>query len=278
MNPDHPATDLAGDILPKTGLAPRISVLISTYGNRRFVSKKLEEIRSQTLFGESEFIFIETASPDRERELLLPFCERHPNCRLIATDDRKTLFEAWNLGWDAANAPLICYSNMDDAMHPELLRTVVTAMEVNPWDACSVLIAMQDEADPQLNRWNPSHLRQLRLSRRPGPYAVWRKELKQRIGQFDGRFFAAGDLDFWARLVHHRMRIGLIRRVLYLFTHSAVQISKSTAHLDRRDRDERLLEQKAYPMRWPPNIWREVLFWRFVLRRMPGLVVAPAGE
>lgn len=44
-----------------------ISVLISTYNNRGFVSKKIKEISAQTLFEHAEFIFIETASPEKER-------------------------------------------------------------------------------------------------------------------------------------------------------------------------------------------------------------------
>lgn len=48
-----------------------ISVLISTYNNRCFVSKKIKEILAQTLFEHAEFIFIETASPEKERELIL---------------------------------------------------------------------------------------------------------------------------------------------------------------------------------------------------------------
>ena len=106
-----------------------ISVLISTYNNRCFVSKKIKEILAQTLFERAEFIFIETASPEKERELILPFCEQYPNCSLIALEERKTLYEAWDIGWTAATAPIICYSNMDDAMHPLLLESVVHTME-----------------------------------------------------------------------------------------------------------------------------------------------------
>jgi GT2 family glycosyltransferase len=114
----------------------RISVLISTYDNRRFVEKKLVEIGRQTIFDQAEFIFVVTASPGHERNLLSPFCAGHPNCRLLALDERKTLYEAWNLGWDAATAPLVCNSNMDDAMHPRLLETVADTMERRPWDVC----------------------------------------------------------------------------------------------------------------------------------------------
>jgi len=97
-------------------------VLISSYNNARFVAKKLAEIKAQTWFARAEFLFLETGSPERERELFAPFCREHPNCRVLATAERKTLYQAWNLGWREARAPIVCYSNMDDAMrvHAEL--------------------------------------------------------------------------------------------------------------------------------------------------------------
>src|SRR5436305_1556383 len=94
--------------------APRISVLISSYNNARFVEKKLAEIQAQTWFGNAEFFFIETASPERERESFASFCRGRRNCRVITADERKSLYEAWNLGWREAHAPIVCYSNMDD--------------------------------------------------------------------------------------------------------------------------------------------------------------------
>src|ERR1041384_2585971 len=167
---------------------PRISVLISSYNNARFVVKKLAEIRAQTWFEHAEFLFIETASPERERDLFAPFCREHPNCRVLATDDRKSLYEAWNLGWREARAPLVCYSNMDDAMHPRLLEKVTGAMERERWDACTVLIAKQ----PMDARWNDwSRANRLPLSTRPGPFAAWRSELSKSLGGFDERFLVA---------------------------------------------------------------------------------------
>ena len=65
-----------------------ISVLISTYDDRALVEKKLLELQAQTAFDRAEFIFIEPASPGKEREVLGLFCEQHTNCRLIALDER----------------------------------------------------------------------------------------------------------------------------------------------------------------------------------------------
>ena len=71
-----------------------ISVLISTYNDRNLVDKKLREIEAQTAFLRAEFIFVDSASPGNERELLEPFCERYKNCRLITLEERISLYHA----------------------------------------------------------------------------------------------------------------------------------------------------------------------------------------
>ncbi len=254
--------------------APRISVLISSYNSARFVAKKIAEIKSQTWFEHAEFLFIETASPERERELFAPFCHEQPNCRVLATDERQTLYQAWNLGWREARAPLLCYSNMDDTMHPRLLEEVVTAMERKKWDACSVLIAKQLDSDPHLNTWNAARLRGLKLNTRPGPFTAWRADLAGSVGVFDGEFVAAGDLDFWSRLAANKCRIGLIPKILYLYTKSAGQLSKS-GH-PQRLRDKALLAMKPYPIGWHRG-WQRRVFWlRYVARFFPGAFCLPA--
>ena len=77
----------------------RISCIISTYCDAGYVCKKIEEIERQTIFDEVEFIFIETGSPERERDEIFPYTEKYSNIRLLATDDRRSLYEAWNMGW-----------------------------------------------------------------------------------------------------------------------------------------------------------------------------------
>lgn len=244
----------------------QISVLISTYNNRQFVDKKLAEIRQQTIFPRAEFIFIETASPTRERELIEPFCREHANCRLIALDQRQTLYEAWNTGWDAARAPLLCYSNMDDAMHPRLLELVTQHLHEKKWDGCSVLIAKQ-HSDEQWNDWSAAHLRRLPLAHYPGAFTAWRRDLKVRIGPFDGRFLIYGDRDFWARTQVPQVTFGLIPKILYLYTRRDGQLSKSPKELGMRSQDMELAKQKPYAVQFPPA-WKRRMKWFKVMHTL----------
>lgn len=230
-----------------------ITVLISTYNDRALVEKKLIEIQAQTAFGRAEFIFVEPASPGKEREVLGPFCEQHANCRLITVEERLGLYAAWNLGWEAASAPLVCVSNMDDTMHPKLLERVLGSMSRSADDLFTVLIAKQG-IGKGINSFDTNRLKSLDLSVRPGPFFVWRYSLMEDFGMFDPQFESIGDKDFWARAVDRRLKIGLLPEVLYLYTKHPDQLSKSDAFKARRERDAELSALKSYPHVWSSEL------------------------
>jgi GT2 family glycosyltransferase len=251
---------------------PRISVLLSTYNSARFVAKKLEEIRQQTIFADAEFLFIETGSPERERDLITPFCREHPNVRLIVTDERRTLYEAWNIGWREARAPLLCYSNMDDAMHPLLLETIATRMETGGADVATVLIAKQP-MDEQWNHWHAARLRSLPLSMRFGPFTAWRTALRSTLGEFDERFIAAGDKEFWVRLVKAGLRIEVIPQILYLFTCNPQSLSVSARKSERWQKEKALL--KEMNLHWPASMRLKVRAIRLRRALQPSFGIVP---
>lgn len=259
---------------PVVSSAPRISVLISSYSNARFVGKKIAEIERQSCFPHAEFLFIETGSPERERDLFQPFCARHQNCRLIVTEDRKTLYQAWNIGWNAARAPLVCYSNMDDCMHPLLLESVAAAMESHCWEAATVLIAKQ-EMDAQWNDWSAERIRRLPLSTRGGPFAAWRRELAGTLGQFDERYIAAGDKEFWHRLAS-RGAVGLVPKILYLYTRNPRSLSQTLRQSERWRAEKALMEQAQ--LQWPAALRRKIRALRLWRALVPGFGFVPAPE
>lgn len=237
---------------------PKISVLISTFNDRAYVAKKLAEIRAQSAFEDAEFIFLETASPEREREELAPFCQAHSNARLITTEGRLSLYEAWNLGWESATAPLVCISNMDDAMHPRLLEYVIRSMGANAWDIATVLIGKQHLDDPQRDSWAIKRLKKLDLQERPGAFFAWRRGLLDDFGPFDSTFRIAGDKDFWARAVHQNLAMGYVPHLLYLYTKHPNQLSKSPQFLKLKESDKAHAEKKPYAHVWPNEISKEI--------------------
>lgn len=246
-----------------------ISVLISTYDDRALVEKKLLEIQQQTAFERAEFIFIEPDSPGREREVLEPFCELRANCRLIQLEERVSLYRAWNLGWEAATAPLVCISNMDDAMHPQLLERVLSGMQQNIWDVATVLTAKQS-IDEDWNSWALDRVSRLEINTRPGAFFAWKRELQESLGMFDERLELIGDKDFWARIDSASLKVGLIAEMLYLYTTHPAQLSKRVEFKTKKRAERALCADKSYPHVWPSKLHRKVRWVRW-LRKLPWL-------
>lgn len=242
--------------------AYEMSVLISTYDDRALVEKKLLEIKRQTAFARAEFIFIEPASPGQEREVIEVFCEQSANCRLIALDERVGLYRAWNLGWEAASAPLVCISNMDDAMHPELLERVLLDAQRKKWDVATVLIAKQAQGEG-MDSWDCERLSGLTLSTRPGAFFVWRKELKDRLGMFNENLTIVGDKEFWARIGHLKLEMRLIPELLYLYTKHPAQLSKRAEFKARKKAETQRCLKLGYRYDWPASLQRRIRWIRW---------------
>ncbi len=253
------ATVKVGDNgLMSVNLKFKFSMVLSTFDHRDYVTRKLEQIKAQSIFDECEFIFIDAQSPGEERDLIHPETERYPNIRLLALEKRISLYAAWNLGWNEARAPYICYSNMDDVMHPMLLETVLAEMTVNGLDLCTVLSVCQPISE-YLNNFDPKRLRHYPLTRRPGgPFTAWRKTLKEECGQFDERFFMVGDKEFWSRMIRLGVKWDLIPRILYLFTKDPSSLGKQSADDPRKASDNERINSSPHPIQWPKAMKRKV--------------------
>jgi len=76
----------------------KVSVIVSTYKSAEFIWGCLEDLVTQTLYekGEVEIIIIDSASPENEGEIIQEFQENYPNIIYQRTQERETLYCAWN--------------------------------------------------------------------------------------------------------------------------------------------------------------------------------------
>jgi hypothetical protein len=164
-------------------------------------------------------------------------------------------------------APIACISNMDDAMHPQLLEKVIKGMAQNTWDVATVLIAKQ-AVDGDHDSWEHQRLRRLELSTRPGPFFVWQTKLQESLGMFDERLELIGDKDFWARIDSTELKVGLIPETLYLYTKHPAQLSKRVEFKTKKRAERALCENKDYPHVWSSKLYRKIRWVRW-LRKLP---------
>jgi O-antigen biosynthesis protein len=195
-----------------------VSAIVSTYNAERFLRGKLEDLEAQTLAGELEIIVIDSGSPQNERAIVAEFQQRYSNIRYLRTQQRETVYQAWNRGIRMATGEFVTNSNTDDRLRPDALEVLVRALREHP--ECDLAypdmrITQQENASfeshlpfgfkdwPEYDRLSLLELCCV------GPFPLWRRSLHQEIGYFDERYKSAADYEFWLRASqsHHFIHV-----------------------------------------------------------------------
>ena len=198
---DHPAEPATKEYL--------VSAIVSTYNAERFIRGKLEDLEAQTIADRIEIIVIDSGSLENERTVVEEFQRRYPNVRYIRTDQRETVYQAWNRGIKAATGKFITNANTDDRLRRDAIEVMVNALLANPnkvmayGDSIVTIVPHEtfDRCTPHdYLRWPDFDRARLLDYCYLGPHPVWRREVHDTVGYFDESYQCAADYEFWLRL------------------------------------------------------------------------------
>jgi hypothetical protein len=192
----------------------QISVLISLHGSNNILPTFLNNIYEQTIFLKSEFNFVVCCAPLRELQFLDIFCSKFQNCKLLMPDKHISVYEAWNIGLNNINSPLITNMNSDDLRSKESLEFQVLFMQENPkvdiafqdfylvrdfFSSWETIINISEKVD--VGNVNIFNLAWKGINS-PHHAPVWRRTMHSELGLFDTSFKSAADYEFWLRALH----------------------------------------------------------------------------
>lgn len=238
-----------------------VSAIVSAYRAEEFLEGCLDDLLSQTIADRLEILVIDSASPEREGEIVRSYQEKHGNIRYVRTPRRETIYAAWNRGVALATAPHLTNANADDRHRKDALETLVTALEEHP--EADLAYAGYYETSRKNDSWDSGSSRKekmppefrrdlLLLDCYVGPQPVWRKALHEEFGLFDDRMKVAGDLEFWLRVAEQR-RFVRVPELLGLYYASPT--GSNAASRDRgRNREETEAVQDRYLRRYLARI------------------------
>lgn len=186
-----------------------ISAIVSVYNCERFIAGCLEDLEQQTIADKLEIVVVNSGSQQNEEAIIKKFQEKYNNIVYIKTENRETIYQAWNRGIKAASGKYITNANTDDRHRKNAFEIMVNLLESNG-DVDLVYaddIMTENENDtfqkhtavgclnwPEFDRY------ELLLDCFIGPHPMWRKNLHEEFGFFDESLKVAGDYEFWLRL------------------------------------------------------------------------------
>ena len=111
------------------GVKPHVSVVVPNYNYERFLKERLASIYAQT-FQDFEVVLLDDASTDDSAAVLEDWAQKRAATRVVINETNSgSPFRQWLKGLEMARADLIWIAEADDACGPNLLETLLPALD-----------------------------------------------------------------------------------------------------------------------------------------------------
>ena len=184
-----------------------VSAIVSTYNAEKFIKGCLEDLEKQTIADRLEIIVVNSGSQQNEEAIVKEFQKKYDNIKYIRTEQRETIYKAWNRAIKAASGRYITNANTDDRHNEDALEKMAAALENNP-DKVLVYadhINLKDVngqmvPDGEMVMGDFSRDRLFAGNCPPDSQPMWRRNVHGLFGYFDEAFAISGDYELWFRL------------------------------------------------------------------------------
>ena len=222
--------------------APLVSVIVSVYKAQKFIIKKIDDLLRQSIIDQTEIIIIDSGSPENEKEIISLYSRLYPQIKYTRTEERETLYAAWNRAIRTAKGQFITNSNADDLLRKDALEILSGYLLRNPGTgmvyADQILTSEPNKSvdeltDKKLIRFPDFNYVYMLERCIIGSQPMWRADIHfdQNIW-FDESFEVSGDHEFELR-VAGVYQITHISETLGTFYKAADKSNKETENLAR---------------------------------------------
>jgi hypothetical protein len=235
---------------PYDGSPYKVSVItaigpIDVYG--KFIPRYLQNVTSQHFFSQTEHIIVYSEWCDAFEEFT-----KYPNFKLVKEDEKKGVYNAWNIGIKEATTDLVTNWNIDDIRHPINTKIKYDAIVRNNVDIAynwyhgttDSSVTFENLEDPRPQVLFPDEYEKYALEAcLVGPDPMWKKSLHDQVGYFDyEQFNTIGDWEMWIRFAKAGAKFKLIPEVLCIYLDHDSTVSR--VQLDRVASEKQRLYQK----------------------------------
>jgi glycosyltransferase involved in cell wall biosynthesis len=197
---------------------PLVSIVLPTYNGARYIAQAIQSCLGQT-HRHLEVIIVDDGSQDDTAARVDAYCRVDRRVRLVRHDRNRTLPAALNTGFSLAGGDYLTWTSDDNMYRPEALAEMVTFLNDHP-DVGMVYTdySLIDENGHVLERKIAGDPHRL-LSEEYNclsPCFLYRRCVRDVIGDYADDLYLAEDYDYWLR-VSHSFRLSPYHKDLYAY-------------------------------------------------------------
>ena len=246
---------------------PSITCFCPIFKGGKFIEGYMEDMLSQTIFKEVQFLVLDCASPDNEAETVLSYTKLHPNITYTRLDEDPGLYPAWNFCIKNTKGDFLTNWNVDDRKTPwslEVMRDFLvlnsevdlvygnTIVSTSPNEHWSNLQSSNTYICNETNSW-----KDLLRNNNPHCMPMWSRSLHDKFGLFDEQYMTASDADLWLKAAKGGSRMKKIDDIVGIYYYNPNGRSSDPATLKQMVNEVNEMRRKYEPNYKSPHEIKE---------------------
>jgi glycosyltransferase involved in cell wall biosynthesis len=211
-------------------MTPLVSIVLPTYNGSRYLDDSLRSCLAQT-HTNWELIIVDDCSTDDTPLRIAKYVSADSRIQSVRHETNRKLPAALNTGFRIARGDFLTWTSDDNYYHHEALQSMLSFLENHP-EAGMVYSdwTMIDENDGSAKPMVVGDPNDLIIENRIGPCFLYRRQVKEIIGNYADDLFLAEDYDYWLRVSRYFRLLPLHRNLYYYRCH---RMSLKSQHQDR---------------------------------------------
>lgn len=203
-----------------------ISIVLPTYNGEKYLKQSINSILTQSHIG-WELILIDDCSKDRTPDIVDWYAESDSRIIAVHNETNQRLPGSLNIGFSMAQGQYLTWTSDDNLYMPNALEVMARYLDSHE-DIYMVRGAMDiiDEKGEIIAQSEEYRDERMYTDNCLGACFMYRREVRDRIGDYDIDTFCAEDYDYWLRVLESFGKIASIDQTLYQYRRHEASLSK----------------------------------------------------
>ncbi len=191
-----------------------VSIVLPTYNGESFLRQSIESCLNQT-YKNIELIIVNDCSTDKTEEIVLSFNDS----RIIYHKNvsNQKLPRSLNIGYEIANGDYLTWTSDDNYYHEEAIEKLANHLEKNQIDLAYASYWTIDAENNITGERSAGEAKNILLDNVVKACFLYKKEVLEKVGEYNPDLFLVEDYDFWIRIVLNNFKIKDINEKLYFY-------------------------------------------------------------
>jgi len=218
----------------------KLSSYCSFYNGEKFIEDYINNLLTQSLFKETEFIFLDCDSKQNEKQYIIPLANTYPNIKYYKLDKDPGLYASWNIAIKKCSAPIVTNWNLDDRKNNESLEILFNALKSD--ESIDLVYGYTFVSNKPNEKYSensydtiypcfPHSIENLIKNNSPHCMPMCRKRIHEKYGYFEEGYKVASDGDMWLRCAIGGSKIKMINHPVGLYYHNPEGVSTNPIKL-----------------------------------------------